>query len=71
MLVSSIAIYHHATVANVLYSSRGLWSVVAVWIGGHWFESREGRHGPSILFWRLAGAAVLIVAIVVVASDHF
>jgi len=69
MLVSSIAIHRHAPVANVLYSSRGLWSVLAVWLAGHWLDNREGRHGGSILAWRLAGATVLIIAIIVVAFD--
>jgi drug/metabolite transporter (DMT)-like permease len=69
MLVSSIAIYRHAPVANVLYSSRGLWSVCAVWVAGRWLGSREGHHGASILAWRMAGATVLIVAIIVVAFD--
>ena len=70
MLVSSIAIHRQATVANVLYSSRGLWSVLVVWLAGHWLGNREAHHGRSILAWRLAGATVLLVAIVVVALDR-
>jgi drug/metabolite transporter (DMT)-like permease len=69
MLVSSIAIYRHAPVANVLYSSRGLWSVCAVWLAGRWLGSREADHGTPVLAWRMAGATVLIVAIIVVAVD--
>lgn len=66
MFVSTVAIYGHATSANVLYSSRGLWSVIAVWLIGHWFHSREQHLGARILAWRLGGAAVLLVAIVLV-----
>jgi hypothetical protein len=36
-----ISIYRQAPSANVLYSSRGLWTVVAVWGIGHWFSNRE------------------------------
>jgi drug/metabolite transporter (DMT)-like permease len=66
LFVTAIAVYGQATVANVLYSSRGLWSVVAVWLVGHWFGNEE-RHLPrQILVWRLLGAALLMVAILLV-----
>lgn len=66
MLVSSIAIYSHAAVANVLYSSRGLWSVVAVWCFGHWFGNQERNLGGRVLGWRFAGAMMLLAALVIV-----
>lgn len=66
MFVSSIALFREATVANVLYSSRGLWSVMAVWLVGHWFANYERALGPRILAWRLSGAALLMTAIVLV-----
>jgi len=66
MIVSSIALYGQATIANVLYSSRGLWSVLAVWLIGHWFANREHHLGRSILAWRLAGTALLMAAILIV-----
>lgn len=66
MITSAIALYGHATVANVLYSSRGLWSVLAVWCAGHWFVSREQQHGGRVLAWRLVGAILLMAAIAIV-----
>jgi drug/metabolite transporter (DMT)-like permease len=63
LFVSSIAIYRHAATANVLYSSRGLWSILAVWAVGHWLGNYEARLGASHLAWRIAGAITLIVAI--------
>jgi len=69
MLVSAIATYRHAPLANVLYSSRGLWSVIVVWIAGRQIGSREAEHGHAIFAWRLAGAIVLIVAILFALSD--
>ncbi len=45
MFISSVSIYRQATSANVLYSSRGLWSVIAVWGIGHWFTNREQHLG--------------------------
>ena len=63
LFVSSIAIYHQAAVANVLYSSRGLWSIVAVWAVGHWLGNYEARISRGHLAWRIAGATILVIAI--------
>jgi hypothetical protein len=69
LIVSSISFYGRATVANVLYSSRVLWSVLAVWAVGHWFGNRERDHGSRVLAWRLVGAVLLMVAIGIVLLD--
>ncbi len=66
MLVSSIAFYAQATTANVMYSARGMWSIVIIWFAGRWFGNTENRHGPRILAWRLLGAACLLAAIFIV-----
>lgn len=63
LFVSSIAIYRQAAAANVLYSSRGLWSILAVWAIGHWLGNYEARLGAGHLAWRIAGAITLIIAI--------
>ncbi len=70
LIVSSIAVYGQATVANVLYSSRGLWSVVGVWLIGHWFSNPERHHGPRVLFLRLAGAVLMMAAILLVVLEQ-
>jgi len=66
MFVIVIAQFRNATATNVLYSSRGLWSVVAVWAVGHWFANREQQLGANVLRWRLAGAALMMIAIALV-----
>lgn len=66
LFVTTLAVYRQATAANVIYSSRGLWSVVLVWAAGHWFHSREQHLGGRILRWRLAGAALMTTAILLV-----
>ena len=70
LFVSSIAIYRQAAVANVLYSSRGLWSILAVWAVGHWLGNYEGRVGAGHLAWRIAGATTLMVAILCAVWDR-
>ncbi|HXI52304.1 MAG TPA: hypothetical protein VNH84_12385 [Candidatus Saccharimonadales bacterium] len=69
MFICAIALYGQATVANVLYSSRGLWSVLAVWLVGRWFANPERHLGTRVLAWRFIGAALLMVAILLVLLD--
>ncbi|HSI14675.1 MAG TPA: DMT family transporter [Chthoniobacter sp.] len=66
--VSGVAMFGDATSMNVVYSARGVWSVVAVWFIGHWFANTEGQLGHSVLRWRLAGAALMTSAIVLVVT---
>ncbi|MDQ3622615.1 MAG: EamA/RhaT family transporter, partial [Verrucomicrobiota bacterium] len=68
-LVSAVALFGDATAINVVYSARGLWSVVAVWLVGHWFANVEGQLGAGVLRWRLAGAALMTAAIVIVVTQ--
>lgn len=66
LFVSTLAVYGKATSANIVYSSRGLLSVLLVWLVGHWFANAEQDLGPRIMRWRLAGAALMMSAIVLV-----
>ena len=66
LFVTSVSYWGHAAHLNVLYSSRGLWTVVLVWLVGHWVKSREQNRGSHVLGWRLAGAALMLSAIVLV-----
>jgi drug/metabolite transporter (DMT)-like permease len=66
LFVGSLAHFGQATAANVIYSSRGLWSIVLVWLIGHWFHNAERDLGASILAWRLAGAVLILAAIALV-----
>ena len=67
LFVSTLARWGHAASSNVIYSSRGLWSVALVWLLGRWVKSREQAHG-RLLAWRLAGAALMMSAIALVAA---
>ena len=66
VFVSAVAHFGNATAANVVYSSRGLWSVVLVWMIGHWFGNTEHQLGSGILRWRLIGAILMLFAIILV-----
>lgn len=64
-LVTSVALYGDATSINVIYNARGLWSVLAVWLIGHWFQNTERKLGTEIMGLRLAGAGIMMIAIAV------
>ena len=61
-----ISSYGEATVVNIMYSSRGIWSVVLVWSIGHWFSNTERLMGRAVLLRRLVGSALLLAAILTV-----
>jgi drug/metabolite transporter (DMT)-like permease len=66
LLVTTLAHFGDAIAVNVIYGLRGMWSVLAVWLFGHWFASRETLIGPEAMRWRLVGAALLSAAVVLV-----
>ncbi len=66
LLIAAVAIFAKATRVNVVYSARGLWSVLAVWWVGHWFGNSERHQGSAVFRTRLVGATLLLFAIVMV-----
>ena len=68
LIVASIAYWQNAAQANVIYSSRGLWSIVLIWLCGHWFQSKEQQLGGSVLAWRFFGALLMMLAILLAIS---
>ncbi len=63
---ASFTHFQNATAANVVYSTRGLWSVLAVWFLGGLFHNQERALGRTILASRALGATLMLVAIVLV-----
>ena len=66
VFVLAIVLGGGATVANIIYSVRGLFSVILVWAIGHWFTNDERHLGARVLQLRLLGAALMVGAIVLV-----
>ncbi|MGB0581142.1 MAG: EamA family transporter, partial [Limisphaerales bacterium] len=64
IFISSIGAFGDATALNIIFSSRGLWSVAAVWCIGHWFGNAEKDLGADVLTKRLIGAVMMLAAIV-------
>lgn len=65
VFVSMLAKWGEAAVANVIYSSRGIWSIVLVWLFGHAMARTERALGNRVMAFRMAGAVVLSVAILI------
>jgi drug/metabolite transporter (DMT)-like permease len=64
LLYAGIAHYGGATQANIIYSSRGVWSIVLIWAIGSWLGNKEREQvGKQILLQRFFGACLLIVTI--------
>lgn len=59
----TLGIWGHATAVNIIYSTRGLFSVVLVWWVGHWFSNTESEAGRGVLLARLAGTVAMLGAI--------
>lgn len=65
-ITGTIAHWGNAAAVNVVYGSRGLWSVVLVWLVGHWVKNRERQLGGAVLRGRLIGAVLMLAAIALV-----
>lgn len=65
-VAAAIGIYGDATGVNVVYGSRGLWSVLLVAIVARHLGVAEGTRDPRTLFLRLAGSMLILAAVVVV-----
>lgn len=63
LVAGSIAWSGDAAGVNVLYNTRGLWSIVLVWFVAHWFGSTERERGQSKMLWRTSGALLMALAV--------
>lgn len=62
----TLGIWGNATAVNIVYSTRGLFSVLVVWLAGHWFANTERQAGRAVLVSRLIGALLILAAIALV-----
>ena len=61
----ALTYFGQATRVNIAYNTRGLWSVGLIWAFGHWFGNTERDAGTTRMLQRLAGAALLVCAILI------
>jgi len=66
-MYSAIGLYGSATLTNILYGSRCLWSVILVWLLGSLGPDRSaGSDRGAVMFRRLMGALLLLSAMALV-----
>ena len=62
--IGVVAAFGRAAEANIIYSTRGLWSVLLAWIIAH--RADVNRPPSGVFVQRLIGSALLVVAVVLV-----
>ncbi len=62
-IVASVAFWQQVAVSNVVYSSRGLWSLLAVWLFGRYLQASDSSLTPRVLLLRTGGALLLLASI--------
>jgi hypothetical protein len=63
LLIASIGYYHDAPRANVVYASRGIWSVLVVHAVAGAGAGGKGTTSTSPFLRRLCGAAVMLAGV--------
>jgi hypothetical protein len=61
----AITTFGQATITNIAYNTRGLWSIAMIWAFGHWFGNTERDSGTRAMLLRLGGAVLLVAAILI------
>lgn len=65
LITGTIATWRDAAGVNVVYGTRGLWSLALVWWAGSWFGNVERREsGPRVLLARAIGGALILAAVI-------
>ncbi len=64
----SLAQFGDATRINIVYSLRGLWSVLLAWQLSRWATSAEQHPSRRTLVMRFIGTALLTIAVVIALS---
>jgi drug/metabolite transporter (DMT)-like permease len=58
--------FGNATAINIVFSSRGMWSVLFIWWFGGMLGNTERMQGRKVFWERLSGAALILAAIIMV-----
>ena len=66
ILIWAVGRFHDAPGLNVVYGSRGICSVLLVWLLGHHFSRQERLTSPGMIIQRFAGALLIAAAVLLV-----
>lgn len=63
LLYLAIVMFGKATQFNVLYNTRALWTILLIWLLGHWFQNHEFRTSYEVIIRRVIGALMILSAV--------
>ncbi len=66
VLAVALGLHESATVVNIVYSSRAVWSVALAWLLARYWKMEEARDSGEVMRRRLAGSLLLFAAVVVI-----
>ena len=66
LVAVALSRFGNATAVNIAFSSRGMWSVLFIWLFGSLIGNNEHMLGRKIFWQRLAGSACILLAIILV-----
>lgn len=66
ILVFSMGYFKIAAAANIIYATRGIWSIVIIWFIGRFIGNDERTLGANLMLKRLAGASLMLIAVAIV-----
>jgi len=61
----TLGLFGSAPLVNILYSTRGIWTILVIVAAGAWFGNQEHRLGGRLLGIRALGALLLLAAVAV------
>ena len=65
LITATISLWHDAAGVNVVYATRGLWSIALIWWVGHHVGNLERQTaGGRRMAWRLAGGLLIVAAVI-------
>lgn len=65
ILVFSMGYFKIAAAANIIYATRGIWSIVIIWFAGKFIGNDERSIGANMMLKRLAGASLMLLAVAI------
>lgn len=65
ILVFAMGWFKIAAAANIIYATRGVWSIVIIWFAGKFIGNDERSIGANMMLKRLAGASLMLIAVAI------
>ena len=65
ILVLAMGWFKIAAAANIIYATRGVWSIVIIWFAGKFIGNDERSIGANMMLKRLAGASLMLIAVAI------